>query len=228
MKAHVLQHVPFEDIGSMADWLGARDASIGYTRFYQPDAQLPDPTAVDLLIIMGGPMSVNDEDELPWLRDEKRFVEQVIGLGVPVVGVCLGAQLIANALGAQVYPGPHREIGWFDVGGTAPVAGSFHFPARAHLFHWHGETFDLPIGATLLARSAACAHQAFQYGERVIGLQCHPEVTPASVRALVEHCGDELQDAPWVQSAEAVAGVSRGHYESGRALMAQILDYVTR
>ncbi len=228
MRAHVLQHVPFEDIGSMAGWLARKNARLSYTRLFEPAAQLPDAASVDLLIIMGGPMSVNDEAQLPWLRDEKHFVAQVIALGKPVLGICLGAQLIANALGAEVYPGPHREIGWFDLAGLPAGEGQFQFPPRHAMFHWHGETFDLPASATLLARSAACAHQAFQYGERVIGLQCHPEMTAEGVAALVQHCGDELGDQPWVQSAQALLSTPQGWYQRGALLTADILDFITR
>src|SRR3972149_6617118 len=100
MKVHVLQHVPFEGIGSMASWLSARQASVTYTRFYE-SPMLPDPKSLDLVIVMGGPMSVNDETELPWLKHEKEFVRQAIWHGLSVGGICLGAQLIAAALGAR-------------------------------------------------------------------------------------------------------------------------------
>src|SRR5690606_30657296 len=107
------QHVPFEGLGSMGPWLVRRKAEITFTRFFESPS-LPDLSGMDLVIAMGGPMSVNDEAALPWLVHEKSFLRAAIGQGVPVLGICLGAQLIASALGAQVYPGPHREIGWFD------------------------------------------------------------------------------------------------------------------
>ena len=156
MKARVLQHVPFEDIGSMRGWLAARDASINYTRFFDAGAVLPGLKDVDLIIAMGGPMSVNDESRLPWLRAEKQFLRDAVARGVPVIGVCLGAQLIASALGARVRPNRCREIGWFDIEAVAGGGGDqFAFPDRVKVFHWHGETFDLPPGAIHLARSAA-------------------------------------------------------------------------
>ena len=228
MKAHVLQHAPFEDIGSMAGWLSRNRAQTRYTRFFQQDAALPEASEVDLLIIMGGPMSVNDEEALPWLRAEKQFIAEVIRLGRPVLGICLGAQLIATALGARVHPGAHREIGWFDVAGVPAPADCFSFPARLPVFHWHGETFELPAGAQLLARSAACAHQAFQCGERVIGLQCHPEVTEPDVRGMLEGCSDELDGSPWVQSAEEMCAAPASHYRNCHALLERLLDYLTR
>ncbi len=112
MKVHVLQHVPFEGLGSIDPWLASRGAEVAYTRFFQNDP-LPSPGSMDLLVVMGGPMSVNDEGELAWLAPEKRFVRDAVESGVPVLGICLGAQLIASALGACVYPNRVKEIGWF-------------------------------------------------------------------------------------------------------------------
>ena len=156
MRVHVLQHVPFEGPGRIAAWLAARSAEVTTTRLFEADAALPPAGAFDVLIVLGGPMSANDEAALPWLRQEKRLVAAAILSGKAVLGICLGAQLMAAALGARVYPAQHKEIGWFPVQGCAPQDGSFAFPATAEVFHWHGETFDLPDGAVHLARSAAC------------------------------------------------------------------------
>ncbi len=226
MHVQVLQHVPFEGVGSMADWFQTRGATLHYTRFYEADARLPDPASCDLIVAMGGPMSVNDESELPWLIEEKTFLRQAIEQGVPVLGICLGAQLIASALGARVQPNAQAEIGWFPVWRAASVGeGCFVFPDRIELLHWHGETFELPAGATLLASSEACPHQAFQLGRRVIGLQCHPEMTPAIVADLLDACADELRPGPWVQTPAQLAGEPRS-YLPGNVLMAQVLDYL--
>ena len=121
MHVQVLQHVPFEGVGSMADWFQTRGATLHYTRFYEADARLPDPASCDLIVAMGGPMSVNDESELPWLIEEKTFLRQAIEQGVPVLGICLGAQLIASALGARVQPNAQAEVGWFPVWRAASV-----------------------------------------------------------------------------------------------------------
>ncbi len=158
MRVQVFQHVPFEALGAIEPWLAARDAQIGWTRFFE-DPRIPAPDAYDWLIVMGGPMSANDEAALPWLRDEKRAIAAAIDAGKTVLGVCLGAQLIASALGANVTPNREREIGWFPIERVAdpaahPIARAF--PARAEVFHWHGETFDLPPCAVHLARSEAC------------------------------------------------------------------------
>lgn len=150
MRVQVLQHVPFEGIGSMAGWLSRQRADVRYTRFYE-DADLPGPGDLDMVIAMGGPMSVNDENGYPWLAAEKAFVADAIRRGVPVIGICLGAQIIATALGAPVYANPVAEIGWFPVHTVDAGGDAMAFPDEQVVFHWHGETFDLPPGAVHLA-----------------------------------------------------------------------------
>ena len=227
LKTHVLQHVPFEGLGSIKPWLDARGATISWTRFYQ-SPQLPDLAEVDFLIALGGPMSVNDEAELPWLVEEKRFIAEAIGAGKPVLGICLGAQLIASALGARVYPNKLKEIGWFDINGTSDGSSCFQFPDLAKVFHWHGETFDLPLGAVRLASSPACENQAFQIGSNVIGLQFHLETTPESADAIITHCGHELLAGEFIQAETAMRAVEAESYARINALMAGVLGYLTR
>lgn len=227
MRVHVLQHVPFEDIGSMAEWFRQRGAQLSYTRFYEADAQLPEPAGFDLIVAMGGPMSVNDEAALPWLVAEKAFLRAAIASEVAVLGVCLGAQLIASALGARVQPNDEVEVGWFPVWrADALDEACFVFPPRVELLHWHGETFALPAGATLLASSAACRNQAFQLGRRVIGLQCHPEMTPEIVSDLLAEFGAELQPGRWVQGAAELAAVPAERYRAAQELMSDVLAYL--
>jgi len=227
MNVHVLQHVIFEGIGSMASWLSVRGACVTVTRFYE-SGNVPDPAGLDLVIVMGGPMSVNDEASFRWLRTEKQFIRDAIKLGLPVVGICLGAQLIASALGAPVYPNREKEIGWFEVEATPSPEDVFRFPRKINAFHWHGETFDLPAGAVRLAQSAACANQAFQVGERVVGLQFHLETTPESLDSIICNCRHELIDAPFVQTEASMRAVSAGEYSRINSLMEEILAYVTR
>ena len=170
-------------------------------------------------------MSVNDEGELDWLRPEKQLVREAVARGIPVLGVCLGAQLIASALGAPVYPGTAREIGWFPVHGVPDVAPAFQLPPEHVAFHWHGETFDLPPGAVRLAGSAACENQAFQIGRHVIALQFHLETTPAGVDALIEHCRDELVPGPYVQTELELRAPAERHGPINR-LMDDVLAHL--
>lgn len=227
MNVHILQHVPFEGIGSMEPWLQQRSANITSTRFFEPWT-LPDVSELNLIIAMGGPMSVNDEAELPWLVEEKQFMRSAIQEGVPVLGICLGAQLIASALGARVYAGKQREIGWFDIEAVPSPETTFQFPDTARVFHWHGETFDLPDHAVRLARSAACENQAFQIGSHVIGLQFHLETTPASADAIITNCRNELIEDTFVQSETTLRAVEPAAYDRINALMGEVLGHLLR
>ena len=227
MKVHVLQHVPFEGLGSIGPWLDQRGAEISYTRFFANDP-LPAIDTVDLLIAMGGPMSVNDETELPWLRAEKQFVRDALAREMPVLGVCLGAQLIASALGERVYPNAVKEIGWFPVQAVPVAAAAFRFPPACTVFHWHGETFDLPAGAVQLARSAGCEHQAFQLKDNVIGLQFHLETTPESAGEMIENCRHELIPAQYIQSEPELRAAAPSRYQAINALMSDVLSHISR
>jgi GMP synthase-like glutamine amidotransferase len=223
---HVLQHVPFEGLGSIAGWLDAQGARVTWTRFFH-EAILPPLGEVDLLIAMGGPMSVNEEVVWPWLRAEKQFVRETITRGVAVLGVCLGAQLIASALGARVRPNPVKEIGWFPIEAIQAARGCAPLPHTCNVFHWHGETFDLPHGAVRLARSAGCVNQAFQLGRNVVGVQFHLESTPATDRALVHHCAADLVPGPYVQSSQQLLATPAETYAADNVGMDALLAYIT-
>lgn len=213
MRIHALQHVPFEDPANFGHWFSAHGHTMSVTHVYQNGVKLPQMADFDFLLIMGGPMSVNDEAELPWLVDEKKFVEKAISAGKTIVGVCLGAQLIANVLGSRVYRNHEKEIGWFPVRLTVDGARAFKgFPREFTAFHWHGETFDLPSGAVRLAESDACANQAFEYGGKVVGLQFHLETNAESAQKLIDNCGDEIKPARYIQSANEMMS-SPGRFE---------------
>lgn len=224
MRVHWFQHVPFEGLGSILPWLIQQGHSVHSHALFD-NAALPDLAEVDALIVMGGPMSVNDSAELPWLAAEQQFIGQMLAAGKPVLGICLGAQLIANALGASVYANPEKEIGWWPLQNKAETTAVFQFPANFVAFHWHGETFDLPKNTTLLASSAACQNQAFQLGDNVIGLQFHLETTPESAAALVEHCAADLAPAASVQNAEKILTRADDHYQTLNSLMAAVMAY---
>ncbi|MCC5867813.1 MAG: type 1 glutamine amidotransferase [Gammaproteobacteria bacterium] len=229
MRAHWLQHVPFEGLGSIDPWLSERGWSLTGSRLYVGDP-LPEPRSCDLIIVMGGPMGVDDEARYPWLVREKQFVAEVLGAGVPMLGICLGAQLIAHAAGAAVYPNPEPEIGWWPVYAAPPEdSDCLSLPSVFEAFHWHGDTFDLPRNARLLASSPACRHQAFQLGSRVLGLQFHLETTAGSQADLVDNCRDDLaRGGSWIQQEAALRGDPPERYARSNALMGDVLEWLTR
>lgn len=214
MRIHYFQHVTFEGLGAIADWAKAKGHTISVTKWYE-DPSLPSLQDFDMLIVMGGPMGVYEEDIHPWLITEKAFIRETIAADKPVLGICLGAQLIAAALGARVYPNGQKEIGWFPVqfkDGTTPT-----------VLHWHGDTFDLPENAVLLAESVACKNQAYQYGEKVIGLQFHFEMTPGSLDVMISHCEHELIPDTYIQTAAAMRA-NVHHAQNTNILLGKLLD----
>jgi GMP synthase (glutamine-hydrolysing) len=178
-KLLVLQHVPHELLGTLNPLLKKSGFRIRYVNFARhPDAQ-PSLDGYDGLVVLGGPMSVNDAGRLPHLTVELKLIEEALRRNIPVLGICLGAQLIAKTLGAAVYPNQAKEIGWYDVSPTDhaqsdPLLGGFADAEK--IFQWHGETFDIPRSTRHLAFSALCANQAFRYGTHVYGFQFHLEV----------------------------------------------------
>ncbi len=205
MHLHCFQHVPFEGLGAIEKWAAKQKATITTTRFFA--GEKPGACDFDWLIVMGGPMSVHDTMQYCWLAQEKKAISRAISDGKTVLGICLGAQLIAEVLGASVTDNNHKEIGWFPVRLTAAaktdplMAG---LPDTFPALHWHGETFSIPPRARHLATSSACANQAFSYNQRVLALQFHLEATPASTAGLIKHCRNEMQPGPWVQNADNI------------------------
>ncbi|MGH1392486.1 MAG: type 1 glutamine amidotransferase [Trichormus sp.] len=201
MKIHYLQHVPFETPASIEQWALEHKHELSATRFYA-DESLPPVGDIDWLVVMGGPMNIYEDHQYPWLTQEKRFIEQAITANKTVVGICLGSQLIADVLGSQVYSGKYKEIGWFPIQLTQEAQNSTLFgelPQQFTVFHWHGDTFDLPPGATRLAYSEGCENQAFIYNQRVLGLQFHLESTQESVSQIIANCGEEIVDDKYIQ-----------------------------
>lgn len=228
MRTHYLQHVPFEGLGSIGSWLRAVDHKLTSTRFFESEV-LPDINEIDFLVVMGGPMSANDDNEFPWLTVEKKFIRTVVESGKSVLGICLGAQLIASAMGARVYKNPVKEIGWFPVQGIpSPDSSSLSFPSSMVAFHWHGETFDLPSGATLLAKSEGCENQAFQIGASIVGLQFHLETTPESAQAIVSNCRDELIPSQYVQTEKEILSAKPETFQKVNQLMGNILSHLLK
>jgi GMP synthase-like glutamine amidotransferase len=225
MDIACLQHVPFEGPGEIATWAEARGHRLEQVRLYEVGHA--HPREADMLVVMGGPMSIHDEAAHPFLAPEKRYVSSMIESGALVLGVCLGAQLIADVLGARVYAGEHTEIGWYPVmmttaGASCPVLG--RLPATMSVLHWHGETFSIPAEATHAYSSQACANQAFSYaGGRVVGLQFHLEQNPESLRALAQAAAGDLVEGEWIQTAETLfAGGER--FTAANEVLFTLLD----
>lgn len=220
MRVHYLQHVPFEGLGTIEGSLKARGARIHATKLYA-DEKLPALDEFDALIVMGGPMSVHDEATLPWLAGEKRFVKAAIDAGKRVLGICLGAQILAEVLGGHITPNAYREIGWFPVTKRADCNNSALanvFPEEILAFHWHGETFSLPDGTQLLCSSTGCRNQGFIYNDRVIGLQFHLEMTMPGARELIKHCPGDLDGTRFTQDGDTMLA-ERSHFTNINALM---------
>jgi GMP synthase-like glutamine amidotransferase len=223
-RVQVLQHVAFEDPGAITPWLLERGHRINTTHLYRGE-QPPSAEDVDWLIIMGGPMGVHDEAELPWLGAEKAFIRTCIDSGKTVLGICLGAQLIANVLGATVRRNAETEIGWFPVSavGTHPLARLFS--DNPLVFHWHGDTFATPANAEHLCRSAACENQAFLLGDKVLGLQFHLETTAQGLADLCADCNQNPGTGRWIQTPAEMASES-ARFHAMQPIMAAILTYL--
>jgi len=212
MNIHWLQHVPFEGLGCIEPWLLENGHTISCTRLWAdeklPSLGLPSEALakegnVDGLIVMGGPMGIYDDEQYPWLAAEKAFIKEIIEQDKPVFGICFGAQLIADVLEAEVRSAKNMEIGFFPIIGNSE--SDFSKPWKNQtVFHWHGDTFDIPDGAVHLASSEACKNQAFVYNDNVLALQFHLETTEESLLALYENCSDEIGEGPFIQSLPAL------------------------
>ncbi len=207
MKIHYIQHVPFETPQAIKKWADDRGHDLTGTHLFNQEA-FPSLDQFDWLFVLGGPMGVHDEEEYQWLKPEKEFIKKAIDANKVVVGICLGAQLIADVLGAVVHKHHMKEIGWFPVsltplGWDSPIFSKL--PATFEAFHWHGDTFRIPKGALHIASSECCPNQAFIYGDRVIGLQFHIETMPEGVKALMEKCAHEFkEESEYIQEPDKV------------------------
>ncbi|GAC1629195.1 MAG: type 1 glutamine amidotransferase [Nevskia sp.] len=205
MRVHWLQHADFEGLGGLGPWLAAQGHALRGTRL-QAGEPLPAPAEFDALVVMGGPMNIDEHAQHPWLPAEKALIRAAIAAGKRVLGICLGAQLVADVLGGPVTRNAETEIGWFPLrltpeGRTHPLLAGL--PQTFTGFHWHGDTYALPPGALRLADSAACAQQAFAWdGGRVLGLQFHPEVRARDAREWLRH--ECVVPSRWVQEPAAI------------------------
>ena len=240
LRIHALYHVDFEKLGYIEQWASNNGHSITTTRFYEND-KLPDLNSFDWLIIMGGPMGIYEEASHPWLIDEKKFIKNSIEAGKTVIGVCLGAQLIADCLGAKVEPSGVKEIGWMPIelteqGKAHPILQQL--PKEAfNVFHWHGDGFDRPKGSVPIATSQFWDNQGFIYQSEkhkqlntwVMGWQCHFEVTPKSMIDMVAEGGDYIRESithhpDSVQTPKQILALGEQYIEDNNAWLSLMLD----
>ena len=203
MKIHYIQHASFEHLGSMEAVLRERGHELSATHIYAGEV-LPPLDTFDWLIIMGGPMNIYHEEAHPWLRAEKVFIKSAIDVGKTVLGICLGAQLIADVLGAKVNKHTHTEIGWHEISRTGlaqETCLATAIPQSIHVFQWHEDMFEIPESALALARSKACNNQGFIFQDRVLALQFHLEMTQELAENFIGNFSGDLDGSHYVQSA---------------------------
>jgi GMP synthase-like glutamine amidotransferase len=222
MRIHSLEHAPFEGPGRIAAWAAERGHALTRTALHESEAP-PAPDEFDLLVILGGPMSIHDHRDHPWLPVEKGFLKTAIAARKPILGICLGAQLLSDVLGGKVFQNPVKEIGWFPVRMLDRGTPFAAFPRQLTVMHWHGDTFTIPPGARRVAESDACANQAFVFGDRVVGLQFHIELERVGVEDLAAASLDEAGTAPFIQSREQLLAPPP-ESEASRALLFALLD----
>jgi GMP synthase-like glutamine amidotransferase len=227
MNISVIEHVPFEGPGIIASYASAAGISLSRTCLWKGET-LPKNASCDLLVVMGGPMSVNDTDRYTWLPAELNYIrDYILQPGARALGICLGAQLFAKALGSRVYRNPEREIGWYPLERDSLLEGPLCsvFPEHYTAFHWHGETFDIPGGAKPLSSSSACKNQGFVFNGHIIGLQFHLETEPSSINALLEHCSEDLfPQGSYVSSRKDIEESDPSLFKSSNAIMHRLLD----
>ena len=218
-------NIPFEGPGYIIDWMDRHGHAMQVWRLYE-DSFLPAVDDIDLLVVMGGPMNIYEEGKYPYLAGEKELIRACIKQHRKVLGICLGAQLIADALGEKIFRNREKEIGWFPVQTDVDAVDReifLAFPGTFTPFHWHGETFDLPRGAGLLGSSTACRTQGFLFGDHVLALQFHLEITPEIIEGLLKHASADLTEGLFVQPVREIRE-GLGNCPANRAILFDILD----
>ena len=227
MHIHFIQHMPFEHPASIADWAAAKNHTTSYTRVFE-DVAFPSTDTFDMLVIMGGVMGVYEENEYGWMPAAKAFIKKSIEAKKKVLGVCLGAQFIAEALGAKVFPHTVKEIGWLPVEKVTPHKLTAKLPQTFTTFHWHGDTFTLPVNAVHLFKTEACTQQGFIYNDHVAGLQFHMEVQEDLLNGMTEHERAELIKADYVQTEVEIKNLMRQYINQQQKMMYDLLDAFTQ
>jgi len=225
MRIHTIIHAPFEKPGVIESWAINKGYHLSSTHTYKGE-KLPDAATMDFLIIMGGPQSPTELDKYPYLRDEISLAKQAIDQNKALLGVCLGAQIIGESLGAKTERSPNKEIGVYPVhltkdGESDPIFKMF--PKSFDVMHWHNDMPGLSKGAVLLAYSEGCPRQVVKYSDRAYGLQCHMEMTDELIKGMVEHCAEDLRPGKYVQEKEKLLTNSMAEINQK---MISILDYL--
>jgi len=227
MKLHYFQHVPFEGPGSISQWAASKSYPVNATRWDLGEIP-PSLSGFDLLVVMGGPMSVHDTSRHSWLSIEMEYLRRAIDKNKTILGICLGAQLLAQVLGAEITANDHPEIGWFPITRSERLSDTgLHaiIPAKMEVFHWHAETFTLPDECSPIAASDACANQGFLFGNKVIGLQFHLEMTMASASLLIDNCRGGLIPGDYIQTEAQMLAQPEKFHQANRVMDA-ILEYL--
>ncbi len=227
MRVHFIQHVEFEEPAELENWIINKGYKVTKSKMYNKDL-FPNMSDFDILIIMGGPMGVYDTAKYPWLIREKEFIRRTITEKKAVIGICLGAQLIADVLDAKVYKNKYKEIGWFPIKKSRDIGKKSlfsDFEKETNVFHWHGDTFDIPKGANRIFSSSACKNQAFQYGNKVFGFQFHFEVNEKSIMQLVENAASDVTDDKFVQS-DILGKVNQGFIDDVSKTLDKIMSKI--
>ncbi|MBN1597125.1 MAG: amidotransferase [Bacteroidales bacterium] len=227
MRIHCIRHEPFEGLAAIEEWIRAKNYHLTFTHTYISQC-FPNDNSFDFLIIMGGTVDLSNDSFDPCLEEEIDFIRRSIDKNKKVLGICLGAQLIAKALGAKVYTGKYKEIGWYPIKFNLKDNPSLNFlPVTMEVFHWHGDTFDIPVGAVHLASSEVTPNQGFMLGKNVLAMQYHSEMTHDSIRKMLKAAPEEIKNGgQHIQTAEEILG-SDELISNNNDLMFKILDFFT-
>jgi len=227
-RFHYIQHVPFEGPGVILPWALKQGFRITATHVWKEE-KYPSLSSFDWLLILGGPMSIHDEKEFPWLIKEKELIKKAAESGKKVIGICLGAQLIASALGAEVSLNRVREVGWYPLAETAKGKAS---PFKGILdgltaFHWHGETFTIPDKAVHLCKSEGCINQGFSIGNNILALQFHLETDDIILRGMVKELEQEKMSGGFVMDPPVIME-HRNYLHRNQEAMIRLLEILNR
>jgi GMP synthase (glutamine-hydrolysing) len=221
IRVHGLEHGPTEGVARIGDWARSRGHQLAISRL-DLGQDLPRPEEFDLLVVMGGGMNIYQYRDFPWLRKERELIVRSIETGKAIFGVCLGAQLLADALGARVHQNAEKEIGWLPVRFIDRPYGFDRFPTEATVFHWHGDTFEIPRGSRRIAESDGCLNQGFVQGDRLVGLQFHIEVAADAIADFIAGGESEMRPARFVQSVDEILRAKPDLQQTDAALVSML------